>query len=97
MAEKKSVFEFIIEILGWVQIVASPVLIGLAISFIVIINWTESEGAMIVAIFIPVLGLFIGIIWATHVWKRKGTIEYVSRLSATPELDNLKNEEDKNI
>lgn len=34
------------------------------------------------------IGLVIGIIWATRQWKGKGTIWFMSRIMATPELDN---------
>ncbi len=96
MAEKKSGFELFIESIGWLQIVASPLLIGSVIGFIVYLTIPDLTGT-IIGISIAAIGLIIGIIWATRVWKRKGTIEYVSRLSASPELDNLKEEEDKKV
>jgi hypothetical protein len=89
--QKKSAFEFIIEVFGWLRIVASPLLAGVAIGFIVVCNWTSDIG-LIVGISIAALGLIVGIIWATRVWKRKGTIEFLSRVSATPELDRSEND-----
>lgn len=86
------VFEYIMEIIGWLQIVASPLLIGLGIAaFIYFPNPTETR--MIIAIIIAVLGLIIGIVWANRIWKTKGTIWFVSQVSATPELDNLTGKE----
>ena len=96
MAEKKNGFELFTESMGWLQIVASPSLIGIVTGFIVYLAMPDFSGA-IIGISIAALGLIVGITWATRVWKRKGTIEYVSRLSATPELDNLKEEEIKNV
>lgn len=98
MTEKKrSTFELFIESMGWLQIVASPLLIGSVIGFIVYFSKQDFIGTVI-GISIPILGLIIGIIWATRVWKRKGTIEFISRLSATPELDKMeKDEEDKKV
>jgi hypothetical protein len=82
------VFEFIMEIIGWLQIVASPLLIGLGIAgFIYFPNPTETR--LIIAIIVSVLGLTIGIVWANRIWKTKGTMWFVSQISATPDLDNL--------
>ena len=76
------------EIIGWLQIVASPFLIGLGIgAFIYFPDPTLTN--LIIAIVISLVGLILGIIWATKIWKTKGTVWFMSRLSATPELDNL--------
>ncbi len=96
MPEKKNGFEIFTDSMGWLQIVASPLLIGIVTGFIVYLAKPDFNGT-IIGISIAALGLIIGIIWATRVWKRKGTIEYVSSLSATPELDNRKEEEDKKV
>ncbi|MBQ0907809.1 hypothetical protein KBJ98_03725 [Flavobacterium sp. F-328] len=86
------VFEYIMEIIGWLQIVASPLLIGLGIAaFIYFPNPTETR--MIFAILVAVLGLFIGIVWANKIWKTKGTMWFVSQISATPDLENLTRKE----
>jgi hypothetical protein len=90
--EKRSLFELFIEVCGWLQIVASPLLIGLLIGFIVYLTKPDTTG-IVIGISIAALGLVIGIIWATRVWKRKGTIEFISKISATPELDKLKEQE----
>ena len=82
------VFEYIMEIIGWLQIVASPLLIGLGIgAFIYFSNPTLTN--LIIAIFISILGLIVGIIWATKIWKTKGTMWFVSQVIATPDLDNF--------
>lgn len=82
------VFEFIMEIIGWLQIVASPFLIGLGIgAFIYFPNPTLTN--LIIGIVISIIGLITGIIWATKIWKTKGTMWFVSQVSATPDLDNL--------
>ena len=33
--------------------------------------------------------LITGIIWATKVWRKRETIEFMSKVSGTPELDEL--------
>ena len=84
---KRSLFEFFTEMIGWIQIVASPFLIGSIIGAIVYFPNPDTT-KLIIAIIIAATGLFIGIIWATRVWRKKGTIHFMSRLMSTPELDN---------
>ena len=91
--KRKGVFEFIIEVFGWIQIVASPLILGVIIGFIVYCNIDGSNGILI-GISIASLGLIIGVIWATRVWKKKGTIDFLSKLSATPELDDKEEEKE---
>lgn len=88
------VIAFIIELIGWIQIVLSPLLIGLAIGAIIYFNKKDTVG-LILGIVVASLGLVIGIIFATKIWKKKGTISFLSRLSGTPELDNLDEEKNK--
>lgn len=85
------IFELIAESIGWLQIVASPLLIGLIMgAFIYFPNPTVTR--LVLGITVAILGLVIGIIWATKQWKGKGTIRFMSRIMATPELDNPDNE-----
>lgn len=88
---KMSFFDYFAEVVGWLQIVASPLLVGLIIAaFIYFPNPTTSR--LIIAIGVLLLGLIVGIVFATRVWKKHGTIHFVSRVMATPELDNLDEE-----
>ncbi len=41
-----------------------------------------------IGILIAGIGLTIGITWATKTWKKTGTMQFLSRIDATPELDN---------
>lgn len=86
------IFEFITELIGWIQIVFSPLLIGIVIGGIVYIN-KPNKGGIIIGISIAIIGLVIGIIFATRVWRKKGTISFLSQISSTPELD--KQDEEK--
>ncbi|MCR9182832.1 MAG: hypothetical protein NXH73_07895 [Flavobacteriaceae bacterium] len=80
------VFELITESIGWLQIVASPFLIGLIIG--AIIYFPEPTMMRLgIGTIVAILGLVIGIFWATKQWKGKGTIWFMSRIMATPELD----------
>lgn len=57
-------------IIAWLQIVASPLIIGLGIgAFIYFPNPTVTR--LSIAIIISVLGLIIGIVWANRIWKLK--------------------------
>ncbi|WP_343632932.1 hypothetical protein [Fluviicola sp.] len=68
--------------IAWLQIAASPTLIGVIIG--VIIGLAGNAGLGIV---VGLLGLVIGIVWAMRVSKEEGTSQFMSRTMATPELD----------
>ena len=86
--------EFLTETIGWLQIAVSIFLIGSGIGFLVYYLITNTLG-LVIGIVIASLGLITGIIFATRIWKKTGTIEFLSRTSASPELDNLA-EDDEN-
>jgi hypothetical protein len=88
-------FEWITEVIGWLQIVASPFLMGLVIGSIIYFPNPTAQ-RLLIGISFSLLGLVIGILWATKVWKTKeGTISFLSRTMATPELDNIESESAK--
>ena len=91
---KMSFFEYVFEIIGWLQIVASPLLLG-SITGLVIYLSNPGTLRLILGISVATLGLIIGIIIATKAWKKKGTMHFVSRIMATPELDNLDDKKEK--
>lgn len=93
----KNFFELITESIGWLQIVASPFLIGIIIGALIYFP-NPSSITFILGIIVAILGLFLGIMWANKAWKGKGTIWFMSRVMATPELDNLdsQNKSDEN-
>ncbi len=83
-----NLFEKATEIVGWIQIILSPLLLGSLISFIIYINLKEPYG-LIIGISLSVISLIGGILLANKKWKGKGTINFLSSISATPDLDNL--------
>lgn len=85
------VFEFITEAIGWLEIVASPLLIGLVIGAIIYFT-NPNTTRLIIGIVAAIAGLIVGVIWATKQWKGKETIWFMSRIMATPELDNIDKE-----
>ena len=73
------------EIFGWIQIVASPLILGLVIGRVGL--FSRDTNGLIIGISIAAIGLILGIIWATRVWKKEGTINFMSKIIRTPELD----------
>jgi hypothetical protein len=86
------ILEFIPKAIAWLQIALSPTLIGGIAGFIIYKYRDDIYGAVI-GIVLASLGIIIGVVWATRVWKKRGTVELMSRIMATPELD--KKEEDE--
>ncbi|MTD67775.1 hypothetical protein [Flavobacterium sp. LC2016-13] len=82
------ILEKITELIGWFQIVISPTLLGTGVGCIVYFN-LQNLGGLIVGIIISIIGLICGIVLATKKFKTNGTIHFLSKVSATPELDNI--------
>ncbi len=85
------IFEYLLELIGWIRIVASPFLIGVVIAAVVYLP-DPNTTRLAIAISMMVLGLIIGIIWAVKVSKNGSTFTFISRILGTPDL---KNEEDE--
>jgi hypothetical protein len=80
-------FELMTELIGWVEIMISPTLIGGMVG-VGVYFYFENLTGKVIGISIAAIGLLIGVIWATKIFKsKKGTIHFMSRISATPELD----------
>jgi hypothetical protein len=88
------IFEIITEIIGWILIALSPTLIGIVFGLI-IYNYFQNLGGLIVGSFIAFIGLLMGIAWATNKFKTTGTMYFLSRIDASPDLDKLKKSEEK--
>lgn len=81
-------FERITEFIGWLQIAAAPSLIGTGVGAAMYFAHTTLIRLVIGGV-IAVAGIVIGCVWATRVMKsRNGTVWFMSRIIATPELDN---------
>ena len=68
------------------QILASPLLAGIVVGCLVYLAQPNPVGMMI-GVASAIIGLVVGIVWATKTWKKKGTVRFMSRVIATPELD----------
>lgn len=73
-------FEIILEIIGWLQIVLGVTLLAGLIAFATYLKWNNETGK-IVAIIIVATGFISGAIWATRIWKKHGTIAWLSRIN----------------
>ncbi len=87
--DSKSIFDLITESIGWIQIIASPTLIGLVLGLITFCYLPNSIGITI-AISLAVIGFIIGVVWATKVWRRQGTIDFLSRNNNSKETEKAK-------
>jgi hypothetical protein len=87
-------FENLTEVIGWLQIFIGPFIAGLVIGFIFYL-WIPNTAGLIIAVLFILLGLIIGAIIATRIWKKKQTVQFMSNVIATPELDNKENKEQK--
>lgn len=82
------IVEWITSFFAWLQILASPLLIGLIIGFVIYKKYPTKTG-LILSICIVLLSLLIGIIIATRIWKKKGTTNFISKIAASPDLDDV--------
>lgn len=72
------------EILGWIRIALSPIVIALIISFFILIN-NESSISYLLSIIIVLIGVIIGCLWASKIIKTKrGTMQYLSQTNSSP-------------
>ncbi|RQO32245.1 hypothetical protein DBR32_01145 [Taibaiella sp. KBW10] len=86
------IFEYITEVIGWLRIVASPLLIGSGIGALIYIP-QPSVKSLTIGCSIAFVGLIVGILWAVKVWQKKGTIQFLSSVMHIPELDKEGEEE----
>ena len=81
--------KYFIEIVQWIKIMLSPFMIGVLSALAVYYNYPNKYGALI-GFCLCFLGLVVGVAWATLIWKKYGTNNFMSRIIATPELDGFK-------
>ena len=80
-------FETFTQIIAWLQIVVSPFLFASIIGLVIYFQ-NQSLINLIIAVIIALIGLFVGIVFATKKLKtKKGVLWFVSRTMASPELD----------
>ncbi len=75
--------KLLVEVMGWLRVFLSPVIIGGIITFVAY-GYTQN---IVVAIVGCLLSLVAGVWVAERIRKKHGTINFMSRTMATPELD----------
>jgi hypothetical protein len=77
---------YFIEIINWFKIVLSPTILGVILGYIIYYNFPTNYG-LVASIALSSLGLILGILWANKIWKSKGTSFFMSRVEASPDID----------
>ncbi len=75
------VIKIILEIIGWLQIAFSLTFAAALIAFAIYVNWSGNTG-LIIALIITSAGFIAGVIWATKIWIRYGTVAWLSRITS---------------
>jgi len=89
--KKKNFAEYIFEIIGFLKILASPFLLGIAIGLGFYIKFNNKTGLVIWILF-AFCGLIGGIFWGLKVWKKTGTFNYISKIVETTTEEETKKE-----
>lgn len=79
------------EFISMIKIALSPIIV-FTIAGIICYFGIKTPWGIILGIISIILGLVFGIWLAVYIHKKHGAIEFNSRISATPELDNKKEE-----
>lgn len=79
-------FEKAAEFLYGAQIAISPLLIFSAIGAVVYLR-EPTPNRLILAVILAIVGLAIGIAWAIHIHKKRGTVEFMSKLQSSQDMD----------
>ena len=74
------------ECIGWVQIVISPIIISILLA-VVVYYFKQDRIGLILGILILVGGIITGIVWATRIYRKRGTVNFMAKVSSNPELD----------
>jgi uncharacterized Tic20 family protein len=77
-----------IAIINFLRILLSPFLIGTVFGGLIYLAF-KSTFSLVTGIFFSLVSLLIGIFWAINVWKKTGTTQYIGRLHASRDLDDI--------
>lgn len=81
-----NLLEYISEIVGWIQIFISPLIVGSIIGTIVYYFKQDTFGLIIGGI-VCFVGFIFGIILANRSWKNGGTVNFLSKVISTSDID----------
>ena len=71
--------KILLEILGWLQIAMGPTIVCGLIAFIIYAN-KPGVTSKTISIILITLGFTLGAFWATRIWKKHGTIAWLSSI-----------------
>lgn len=85
-----NIFDKILELIAWLRIFISPLLIGV---FICVLIWFNTEAVFlkVIALIILLIGFVLGIYFAEKVRKNTGTQAFISIINSSPDLDSINN------
>jgi hypothetical protein len=81
-----SLLRFVTEGIAWLLIAASPLLIGAGLGLFLYVQFPGTP-MLVTGLALATIGLGFGMWWATRIWKRRGTVDFIARVVASPELD----------
>lgn len=73
---------FFLNLLGWLQIAGGTTLIAALVAYPVYLNWKSPAGRTTALVLIG-SGCIAGITWATRIWLKHGTVNWLARLRRT--------------
>ena len=80
------IVDFILECFGWLQISISPIIISILLA-VAVYYFKHDRIGMLLCILILVGGIITGIVWATRIYRKRGTVNFMAKVSSNPELD----------
>lgn len=72
------IVEFLLNLLGWLQIVIATTLTGFIIA--AIIYYFNNGVGWLPVIILTAITFLIGVVWATKIWVKYGTVEWLSAI-----------------
>ena len=75
-----NISKLLLEIIGWCQIAFGTTLMGVLIAAGIYFSWANNT-TKIISIIIISAGFILGSVCATIIWRRHGTIEWLSRIN----------------
>jgi len=78
--------ETIPKVIAWLQIALAPTVVGGVVGFFIYAYYPNSVG-LALAILAALVGVVFGIVWANRIENKRGVVQHMSRVIATPELD----------
>lgn len=88
--------EWAVEAIGWLRIMASPLFVSLAIAALIYLPAPGPQRGWI-ALAVLALGLISGCILATRISKKRGAMQFLSKVHETPDMNNLKRDGEEGI